>query len=35
MTLVYDATYYNDAPPGFGAGTDMEVVPGTWKQVSY
>jgi hypothetical protein len=35
MTFVYDSTYYSDAPPGFSAGNDMEVVPGTWKQVAY
>lgn len=34
-TTTYDSIFYTDAPPGFGAGTDMEMVPGTWKQVSY
>jgi hypothetical protein len=33
--LEYDSNYYNDAPPGFTSGTDMEIVPGTWKQVAY
>lgn len=35
VDLTYDSGYYNDAPPGFTSGTDMEIVPGTWKQVAY
>jgi hypothetical protein len=34
-TMTYDSRYYNNAPPGFTSGTDMRIVPGTWKQVSY
>lgn len=34
-TLNYDQNYFNNAPPGFTSGTDMKIVPGTWKQVSY
>lgn len=32
--LSYQATFLNNAPPGFAAGTDMKIVPGTWKQVA-
>jgi hypothetical protein len=35
VNLTYDSSYYNNAPPGFTSGTDMQIVPGTWKQVSY
>jgi hypothetical protein len=35
MTLVYNSAFYNNAPPGFSATSNMQVVPGTWTQVSY
>ncbi len=33
--FTYQSTYLNNAPPGFSAGTDMQIVPGTWKRVAY
>lgn len=35
LTLQYDSTFYNNPPPGFAAGSDMEIVPGSWKRVAY
>jgi len=35
MKLIYDATFLNDAPPGFGGGTAMELIPGTWQRIAY
>lgn len=35
LTLTYDSKFVTDAPPGFTAGTEMEIVPGTWKHVAY
>jgi hypothetical protein len=35
FNVTYDSSYYGNAPPGFTSGTDMEIVPGTWKHVAY
>ena len=33
LTLQYDATYYNDAPPGFSAQTQVYISPGTYARM--
>ncbi len=33
--LTYSSLYLSNAPPGFTSGTDMKLMPGTWKQVAY
>ena len=30
----YGSVHYNYPPPGFSKGTDMRIVPGSWRQVS-
>ncbi len=35
ISLNYQSTFLDSAPPGFAAGADMQIVPGTWKQVAY
>ncbi len=35
LTLLYKSTYFTNPPPGFASGTEMELAPGTWKQVAY
>lgn len=34
-TFNYKSLFFSNPPPGFTAGNLVEVVPGTWKQVSY
>jgi hypothetical protein len=33
MDFTYDAKFFNDPPPGFGAGGDVAISPGTWRRV--
>ncbi len=35
VNLTYKNTYLSNAPPGFASGTEMKLVPGTWKQVPF
>jgi hypothetical protein len=35
MTLLYNSSFFANAPPGFASGTVMELAPGTFKQVAY
>ncbi|MDZ4659278.1 MAG: hypothetical protein SH868_17025 [Bythopirellula sp.] len=35
VNLTYQSSFFMNAPPGFTAGTEMELAPGTWKQVAY
>lgn len=34
-TMDYKSLYLYNAPPGFTDGSKVEILPGTWKQVSY
>lgn len=34
-TFNYKSLFFSNPPPGFTAGNQVEVVPGTWKQASY
>jgi hypothetical protein len=34
-TFNYKSIFFTNPPPGFTAGDQVEVVPGTWKQASY
>ena len=33
ISLTYDATFFNNYPPGFGAPSQMKISPGSWQQV--
>jgi len=35
VSLTYRATFFNNPPPGFRAGSAMSLVPGTWKRDAY
>lgn len=30
--FTYDVTFQNFPPPGFAAGSEMEIIPGTWRR---
>jgi len=32
FTLTYQSTFFTNPPPGFTAGNDVRIVPGSWKQ---
>ena len=32
LPLTYDSTFLQSPPPGFSAGTSMQIVPGTWRR---
>jgi len=34
-SFTYDSTFLNNPPPGFSAGMDMQIVPGTWRRIAY
>ncbi len=33
LSLSYQSTFYDNPPPGFGSAAEMEISPGTWKQL--
>lgn len=35
LNLTHDSIFYDNPPPGFTDGSQMEIVPGTWKRVEY
>jgi len=35
VDLTYRSTFFDNPPPGFGAGSVMRIVPGTWKRDAY
>jgi len=35
LDLTYQSTFFDDPPPGFSAGTEMRIVPGTWRRDTY
>jgi len=34
-TFNYSSTFLNFPPPGFGSGTTMDILPGSWKRAAY
>lgn len=34
-TFNYNSIFLSNSPPGFSAGTEMELVPGSWDRATY
>ena len=32
LTVNYDSRYFNNPPPGFSQGSELKVIPGSWRQ---